>query len=362
MPTETTPVPGVMEGRGAYNQHGKVPVNGAALALPLLEKAVQSIALDTNGGPVTIADYGSSQGKNSLVPIGRAIQCLRQRVGSNKCILVFHIDQASNDFNTLFGVLEAEQDSYSKGAPNVYAAGVGRSFYQSVLPGGCVHLGWCSYAAVWLSKVPMRIPGHIFPHRATGDARREFERQAVSDWETFLCLRGRELRPGGRLVVVLPGLGEDGLSGFEEVMDRAISVLDEMAEEGSIKPQEREQMALGVYPRRREDLLEPFEEGHFNGLRVEHLEIFNLPDTFWADYERDGDKQSLATRQSLFFRAVFMPTLATALEQVRAGSTEALRNFGDRLQAGLTRRLMDRPHPMHSLVQVLVLAKESPGL
>lgn len=362
MATEITPAHGVMEGRGTYNRHGKVPISGAALALPLLEKAVRSIALDTNGGPITIADYGSSQGKNSLVPIGKAIQCLRQRVGSNKCILVFHIDQPRNDFNTLFEVLDSDPDSYGKGAPNVYSAAVGRSFYQSVLPGGCVHFGWCSYAAVWLSKAPVQIPGHIFAHRATGDARTQFDRQAVSDWETFLSLRARELRPGGRLVVVLPALGDDGSSGFEQLMDQGNSVLYEMAEDGSIKPQEREQMVLGAYPRRKEDLLAPFEEGVFNGLRVEHLEVFPLPDAFWTDYERDGDKQALATRQALFFRAVFMPTLATALEKVRAGSREAFCDFGDRLQARLTRRLMDKPHPMHSLVQALVLAKENPVL
>jgi hypothetical protein len=74
---------GIMEGKGAYNKHARLPAGGAALALPLLEKAVQSMQLDTSEQPVVVADYGSSQGKNSMIPIQIAIQGLRRRVGPN---------------------------------------------------------------------------------------------------------------------------------------------------------------------------------------------------------------------------------------------------------------------------------------
>ena len=58
-----------------------------------------------------------------------------------------------------------------------------------------MHLGWSSYAAVWLSRVPALIPGHFISIRSTGAVRAEFERQAAQDWEAFLTLRARELRP-----------------------------------------------------------------------------------------------------------------------------------------------------------------------
>jgi hypothetical protein len=35
-----------MEGNGAYNKHAKLPADGAALALPLLEKAIREVKLD----------------------------------------------------------------------------------------------------------------------------------------------------------------------------------------------------------------------------------------------------------------------------------------------------------------------------
>ena len=77
-----------MEGKGAYNRYAKVPAGGAALALPLLEEAVRSLELDTNDQTVVLADYGSSQGKNSMVPMDIAIKGLRRRIGADRPISV----------------------------------------------------------------------------------------------------------------------------------------------------------------------------------------------------------------------------------------------------------------------------------
>jgi hypothetical protein len=40
---------GVMEGKGAYNKHAKIPAGGGALALPHLENAVRKIAARVRG-------------------------------------------------------------------------------------------------------------------------------------------------------------------------------------------------------------------------------------------------------------------------------------------------------------------------
>lgn len=94
MPNELTPH-GVMEGRGAYNRYAKLPAGGAALAMPALEEAVRKVELGEGGHPFVIADYGSSQGKNSMIPMQLAIKTLRQRLGPDHPITVFHIDQPS---------------------------------------------------------------------------------------------------------------------------------------------------------------------------------------------------------------------------------------------------------------------------
>jgi hypothetical protein len=66
MTSETAAALGAMEGPGAYNNHAKLPASGSAFALPQLERAVRSMPLDAGDHPVVIANYRSSQGKNSL--------------------------------------------------------------------------------------------------------------------------------------------------------------------------------------------------------------------------------------------------------------------------------------------------------
>ena len=349
---------GVMEGKGAYNKYAKLPAGGAALALPLLEKAVRGIRLDTGDRPVVIADYGSSQGKNSLAPLRVAIKTLRSRLGSDRPILAYHIDQPSNDFNSLFELLDADPDRYVLDEPNVFPSAIGRSFYGQVLPANYAHLGWSSYAAVWLSRVPELIPGHFIALRSKGALLAQFALQAAKDWEAFLSLRALELRPGGCLVVVLPALDDTGASGFEALMDHANEVLAEMVSSGAILAEERTRMALGSYPRRKSDLLAPFvPDGQFQQLVVEDFQFAVLQDAAWADYQRDGDKEALATKHALFFRSIFVPSLASALRC--AGDAEACRAFGDQMENGLTLRLMKQPAALHSFVATIVLAKQN---
>jgi hypothetical protein len=345
---------GVMEGGGSYNLHAKVPAGGGDLALPHLEEAARSCTLLPGSDPIVIADYGSSQGKNSLVPMRAAIRCLRTRVGNERAVMVIHVDQHANDFNTLFDVLHRDPERYSMRDPNVFPSAIGRSFYESVLPRGQVDLGWCSYAAVWLSRIPALIPGHFVSLAGTGEVRAAFDCQAAKDWRLFLSLRAGELRAGGRLVVVLPGLSDHGVSGFEPLFNCANTLLGELVDESVISNEERKRMALGTYPRRRAQLLEPFSaEGQFESLSVEHCELFDLPDAAWTEYQRDGDVQAVVSRHAAFFRAIFVPSLASTIED--AGRRQA---FANSLEQRLKQRMSERLTPFHSFVQVIVLAKQ----
>ena len=150
-----------MEGKGAYNRNAAIPASGGALAIPLFEKAAQQITLDSGDRPIVIADYGSSQGKNSLAPMRAAIAALRTRAGRQRPIFVCHTDLPANDFSEMFALLESDPESYLQGEPQVFPYAIGRSFYRSLFPPGHVDLGWSSYAAVWLSQVPAADPGPL---------------------------------------------------------------------------------------------------------------------------------------------------------------------------------------------------------
>ena len=88
-------------------------------------------------------------------------------------------------------------------------------------------------------------------------------------------------------------------------------------------------------------------------MTLEQFELLELPDLAWADYQRDKNSELLATRHAQFFRAIFVPSLASALSN--SASSHA---FADGLEQKLRQRLAEQPAPMHSFVQVIVLAKQ----
>lgn len=356
MPSDLVQPGAAMEGQGSYNRYARLPAGGGALALSHLERAIADVPLGS--GVIVIADYGSSQGKNSLAPMGVAISTVRARTGPERPILVCHEDQPSNDFNALFELLNSHPDRYQLADLNVFPCAIGRSFYESVLPEDFVHVGWSSYAAMWVSRIPALIPGHIVFARSKGEVRAAFERQGASDWQAFLSLRARELRPGGCLVVVVPGADEGGVSEFEGIFDHANAVLGDMISEGTITADERRRMVINVWPRRKADLVAPFDRhGRLGSLVLKDSETRLLRDAAWDDYEKDGNAHALAEKHAMFFRTIFAPTLASALTRVRDGDAAAFVAFADRLTAGLTRRLEAKPAHMHTLVQIVVVSK-----
>src|SRR5262249_57496696 len=92
------------------------------------------VTLPAPGQPVIIADYGSSQGHNSLAPMRAVIATLRQRSSPATPIGIVHTDLPSNDFSALFTLLAESPDSYLRGAAEVYPSAIGRSFYQPLFP------------------------------------------------------------------------------------------------------------------------------------------------------------------------------------------------------------------------------------
>jgi hypothetical protein len=345
------PASGGMEGDGAYNRHATVQAAGNTMALLHAREAARRVDIDPGSGPIIIADYGCSQGKNSLAPMRAAIETLRSRVGTDRAFMVCHVDLPVNDFNTLFRTLDSDPDSYTRDAVNVYACGVGRSFFENVLPPGSVHFGWSAYAAQWLSCVPAVPVEHLWFASLNAPARAIYEQQAAQDWERFLALRAQELRPGGRLVIVCPGV-ESG----EAIADHADAVIADMVKEGAISAKERSRMVVACWVRSKHEYLAPFQrDGRFSNLTVEYCESTQQADAAWEQYQQDGHADALAIKHAAFFRATFLPSLAAAL--ARSDDPEARRAFGDRLERGLMQRLLRDPTPTNSRVDTIVMAK-----
>ncbi len=352
--------PAPMESDGAYNRSSRVQQAGQSPAIPLLEQAARAVELVADPSDVvSIADYGSSQGRNSLTPVSVIISALRSRVGPHRPISVAHTDLPTNDFNTLFSLLDSSADSYLKGDPATFACAVGRSFYEQVLPSGSVTLGWCSWSTQWLSRTPAPIPDHLqIAFSRDPEARREYSLQASADWQMFLRQRGRELKPGGKLVVLTMAVTDDGDFGYREVMDAMYSSVLELCERGVIDGEEAARMAIPTVGRSRQDLLEPFADGTpFAGFEVEHVDVFRGSDSIWDTYSQDDDAEAFGAKWAAFSRASVFPNLALALNCDGQDPRVAL--FLDGLEGAMAARLSSRPVETLIPLAMVVLTKIS---
>ncbi|MGD0838106.1 MAG: hypothetical protein ABSB49_15815 [Polyangia bacterium] len=68
-----------MTGGGDYDRNARVQATAASFALPLLERAAGEAALPPAPTAVTVVDYGSATGKNSVTALAAALRSLRQR-------------------------------------------------------------------------------------------------------------------------------------------------------------------------------------------------------------------------------------------------------------------------------------------
>lgn len=333
-----TPAP--MEGKGAYNRNSWVQQAGASPVLPLLERAAAEVVLPPPHEPIVIADYGSSQGHSSFGPTGAAIRVLRSRTGPERAISIVHTDLPGSDYSALFQALATDPASYLKQDKASFASAIGRSFYEQILPPESVTLGWCSWAVQWLSHAPAPIPDQVqsaFSKDTVVCAL--YDRQAADDWRTFLIHRGRELRPGGRLVVLTMALTSDGDFGYRPVVVAMYAALEQLVDEGFMSEAELRRMAIPTVGRGLAQLREPFPDGRFAGLALDHAEVFSGPNPIWDDFARDGDAKAYGARWAAFSRASVLPTLARGL----GGGAERTAEFLGRVEAGMAARLAASP-------------------
>ncbi|MBV9298079.1 MAG: SAM-dependent methyltransferase [Verrucomicrobia bacterium] len=350
--------PAPMEGHGAYNRSSRVQAAGLSPAVPLLEQAAKTAALELLPQPVIVADYGSSEGHNSLGPLAVAIRTLRKRAGPGRAIWVVHTDLPDNDFTALFQTLAVDPNSYLHGDSAVFASAIGRSFYEQLLPSSSVTLAWSSWAVQWLSRLPAQIPDQVqIAYSRDPAARAAFARQAAEDWRTFLVHRGCELRPGGKLVVLTMAVDEAGNFGYRPLLEAMYAALLDMVKEGFLRAEEARRMVIPTVGRSRSDFVEPFaDSGSFNGLSIEQMEVFLSEDRIWAEFENNGDARGFGAQWAAFSRASVFPTLAAGLETGRAGSRAI--TFVNRLEADVAARLAASPERMLIPLAKLLLLKQ----
>jgi hypothetical protein len=342
---------------GSYSASSRLQAAGLLGAIKLFEEAAHAVPLPKPPQPIVIADYGASTGHNSLLPIGAAIAVVRKRTRPEHSVLVAHTDVSENNFSVLFQTMEDDPDSYLKKDAASFASAIGRSFYTQILPSNSVNLGWTSWAIQWLGKVPAAVPDHlVVAYSGDEDVKAAYAKQAAFDWHEFVAFRGRELCPGGRLVVLTTATAENGEFGHRPLFTGMRAELADLVAQGLVTEDEAHRMCIPIVSRRAADFLAPFApKGRFEQLEIDHLEVFDAEDRFWTQYRVDHDAEAFGAHWAEFARASVFPTMAAALEGGRADPRSA--EFMDRLEAGVAARMAAEPEEMHIPLAQLVLWK-----
>ncbi|XP_060076536.1 uncharacterized protein LOC132556164 [Ylistrum balloti] len=217
--------------------------------------------------PITIADFGTADGRTSLNLLNNAITTIQEMSGAAKPVMIYHEDQATNDFNLLYRVIEGTEDEGQdrlKLSSSVFQAAIGRSMYEECLPNNSVDLAFSSIVVHNLSRRPCRIEGGTLSCDGNEKEKALIKEQSAKDWERFVYLRGKELSPGGYLVVLNCGVDKTGknLHPISGGMPRLGKLLNTMLQDGLITQEEflDANFDVDIY-RTEEDHSRPFTHG-----------------------------------------------------------------------------------------------------
>jgi gibberellin A4 carboxyl methyltransferase len=162
------------DGEFSYQRMGVLQAYAIRRLEPLMAEAVKQISLPEQG-PLCIADFGCSTGRNSINYINFIVKCVADRYvdkageynGHATCLpemLVSFIDLPGNDFNNLIQLLASEAKNAKDLAGSVngadvarassyFSAMIGGSFYNRLLPKGSLHFAISTFSLMWLSQV-----------------------------------------------------------------------------------------------------------------------------------------------------------------------------------------------------------------
>ncbi|KAF5683755.1 fusarin C cluster-transporter [Fusarium circinatum] len=246
-------------GNGAYSSHAALQREAMLKALPLFQQAIQAMA-DCPSPRMTIVEYGSAHGNNSLEPI----EAIMRTLPSRSLELVFS-DRPENDFGTLSKVVTTWTESLDtiQFPHQLFLSMVPRSFYRQIVPPQSAHLGFSLAALHHLDYVPQST-GHDLHTSAL------LQQQAHLDLSNFLSLRAQEIVSGGSLVLSFVGKASAGYDNYSGPVDSCRNAMIAMVQQGKIPVSVAEAFMVPTFDRTLDDVRKVL-DGTLNTWKVHHL-------------------------------------------------------------------------------------------
>ena len=253
-----------MRGAGYYSER-------TAGARDVINDASKMVLAALEDGPDTpqlrIADFGAADGGTSRELWDRVIG-QRRNAGDHRQVEMLYTDLASNDFSTLFRMMQGMQGdpthAYQSRYRDVFVHGCGTGFHQQLMADNTLNLGFSATAMHYVSVKPLEIPNHL--HAVCGDApsKAAFAAQAAEDWEKILLARAAELIPGGRFICLNFGIDEAGRylgnTGGKHMFDHFHKFWLALYESGIITANEYERATFAQYYRSVDEFCAPFND------------------------------------------------------------------------------------------------------
>lgn len=343
MPTTTG-----MKGSGFYDQHSTAQLASIKLVADWIAIAVADMTLPPHDQPITVLDLGSAEGRNAVFAMDAVIEALRKR-RQDQSIQIIYSDLASNNFNGLFNNLHESRLTGNR-QKEVYSCATAGSFYGQLMPPGTVHFATSFNALLWLDQLPaVAVPDFVCyrrPHPPrTGlsvppSVVAAFRQQAEQDLAHFLEARARELRPGGKLLIITPGDAPerricDGL--YDVLNDACVDLVDS----GRVARARYERLTMPLYFRTLAELRAPFDDAASPAhdlFCIERAETLEVPTPFIKAYQQGGPVTTFAEDFTGFLRAFSEPLAQAALT---AGESE--HGIIDELYERVRARLLAEP-------------------
>ena len=223
---------------------------------------------------VFLMDYGAADGGTASEFWEKIINQIQAKNKSSEITLIGN-DLYSNDNQALIKNLSI-QSKNNELVKTLLCAG---SFYDHLVPTGFIDFGFSATAMHWLNKKVESLNDHTHVLASSNqNARNDFLKQALFDWNQILEIRSKELKIGGKLLTV--NLSRDdqnrylGNNGGKtvNVHDEIHSIWKELLEENHISEAEYQKGTIQNFYKSPKEFISPLidkDSGAFkNGLRL----------------------------------------------------------------------------------------------
>lgn len=273
----------------------------------------------------SLSDMGCADGGTSLDLWRSVVEQIRTT--DDVDIQIVYADQPFNDFNALVKILHGHSsfNTYLSDYDHVHVLQSGSSFYSPIVPKQTLHLGFSATAMHWLRQKPCDISDHIHMVGARGKESEKFAHQGAMDWQTILLHRSKELRSGGKLVLVNFCIDENGHylgnTGGVNMFDNFNSNWQSLLDDGTIDTNEYKSMTLPQYYNSIDEFAAPLQDHsspvYQSGLRLVNIETATVACPFAEEFKQHGNADR--------FAKAYIPTIRSWNESIFFGALSTTR-------------------------------------